>query len=69
MKRVDVQYDGEHYSIGGRELSEVQDEVARGLDSGRTTWLEVNYGEGKSRPAVLALSPGVTIALSAAHDD
>lgn len=69
MKRVDVQYDGEHYSIAGRELEDVQEEIARGLDSGKTAWLEVNSGEGQYRAAVLALTPGVAIALSAAHED
>jgi hypothetical protein len=69
MKRVDVQYDGEHYSIAGRELQDVQDEVTRGLDSAQAAWLEVNSGEGKARTAVLALTAGVAIALSAAHDD
>ena len=69
MKRVDIQYGGEHYSIGGRELEDVKREIADGIDTGKVVWLEVNSGEGQLRPAEIALSPGVSIAVSAAHDD
>jgi hypothetical protein len=69
MKRVDIYYGGEHYSIGGRDLSDVEAEVKKGLDSGSTYWLVVNTGEGKLRLSSLALTPGVSIALSAADED
>ena len=69
MKRVDIQYGGEHFSIGGRDLDDVRREISDGLDSGSTFWLEVNSGEGQPRPAWLAITPGVSISLSPAHED
>jgi len=69
MKRIDIQYDGEHYSIGGRDLDDVKAEIARGLDSGSTFWLEVNVGEGRLQPASLALTRGTPIALASSAPD
>ena len=69
MMRVDIQYGGEHFSIGGRDLDDVKREITDGLASGSTYWLEVNSGEGQPRQALLAISPGVPIALSSAHEE
>jgi hypothetical protein len=69
MKRVDIQYGGDHYSIAGRELDDVKREIADGFETGSIFWLSVNSGEGQLRPAEIALSPGVSIAISAAHDE
>jgi len=69
MKRIDITYGGEHYSIADRDLHDVQSEVAKALDAGTTCWLEVNSGEGRMRPAVLALTAGTAIALTEAHED
>jgi hypothetical protein len=69
MKRVDIQYDGEHYSIGGRDIDDVKREIADGMDSGSTFWLEVNSGEGRMRAASLALTPGVAIAVMSADEE
>jgi len=62
MKRIDILYDGEHYSVGGREFADVKQEIADGLSAGRY-WLPVNEGEGAARPAYLLLTPGVPLAL------
>ena len=71
MKRIDIYYGGEHYSIAGRDLAldVVEVEIATAFDSGATHWLEVNSGEGRMRPSVLAITPGTPIALTPAHED
>lgn len=61
MKRIDIYYAGAHYSLGGRELAEVQEEIAD--LAGRGGWMLVNDSEGARRDAYLWVSPGVTIAL------
>lgn len=62
MKRIDIVYGGEHYSVGGRDLAELRSEIEKGLRSG-IHWLEVNDGEGATRTAYLALTPGTPIAV------
>jgi len=68
MKRIDVDYGGNHYSIGGRELVDVQAEIAAAMQGDGTAWLQVNSGEGRARPAYLAICRGASIALSPATD-
>ena len=68
MKRIDIDYGGNHYSIGGRELVDVQAEIAAAMRGDGTAWLQVNSGEGRARPAYLAISQGTAIALSPASD-
>lgn len=68
MKRIDIVYGGELYSVGGREFDDVQREVSEGVAAGGR-WLRVNDGEGQRREAYLLLSPGVTIALVPIPDD
>jgi hypothetical protein len=62
MKRIDITYGGNSYSVGGRDLSELQAAVLRGHTDGGL-WLEVNDGEGAERPAYLLIAPGIDIAL------
>ncbi|MFE7844459.1 hypothetical protein ACFUTX_04600 [Microbacterium sp. NPDC057407] len=62
MKRIDIVYGGEHYSVGGRDPAELRSEIAHGLASG-VHWLEVNDGEGATRTAYLALTPGTPISV------
>lgn len=61
MKRIDVLYGGNMFSIGGRELADIQSEIASYRSSGG--WLIVNDGEGARREAHLWLDAGVPIAL------
>ena len=68
MKRIDIYYGGEHYSVGGRDLEEVQEEIVEGLASA-PRWLEVNDGEGDVRTAYLLLSPGVPLAVVPIPDE
>lgn len=58
MKRIDIRYGGDTYSVGGRDLEELRQEILTGLDSGKY-WLIVNDGEGMRRDAQLLITPGV----------
>lgn len=68
MKRIDIYYGGEHYSVGGRQLADLQEEVVTGLESG-SHWLEVNDGEGMMRAAHLLITRGVPLAIVPIPDD
>ncbi|MGN6220829.1 MAG: hypothetical protein ACTHNQ_15110 [Microbacterium sp.] len=68
MKRIDIYYGGEHYSVGGRRFDELRQEIERGLEHGRY-WLEVNDGEGMMRTAFLMLTVGVPLAIVPIPDD
>lgn len=61
MKRVDIRYGGDQYSVGGREVDELRAEVERGLAGGAPFWLVVNDGEGFRRDAHLLIGPGIPI--------
>ncbi|NQX37142.1 hypothetical protein [Herbiconiux sp. VKM Ac-2851] len=63
MKRVDIKYDGAEYSIGQRDIDDVQAEIDAGLASREPTWLSVNSGEGRLRTARLLITPGVSFSL------
>ena len=43
MKRIDIYYGGDHYSVGGRRLEDLRQEVEAGL-AGGVHWLQVNDG-------------------------
>ncbi|WP_211217891.1 hypothetical protein [Microbacterium luticocti] len=60
MKRIDIVYGGQLYSVGGRDLEELMDEIAEGVRVGGR-WLRVNDGEGFRRDALLLLGPGIPI--------
>lgn len=62
MKRIDIIYDAHPYSVGGRELADLQEEITAGLATGYH-WMRVNEGEGDGREALLLLTPGARIAL------
>jgi hypothetical protein len=63
MKRIDIVYAGKPYSIGGRSLEAVQDEISAGVASGEPRWLKVNSGEGRAESAYLLVVPGVPVVL------
>jgi hypothetical protein len=63
MKRIDIVYAGKPYSIGGRSLQTIQDEISAGVASGEPKWLKVNSGEGRAESAYLLLVPGVPVVL------
>jgi hypothetical protein len=62
VKRIDVGYGGDWYSIGARDIDEVQREIDGYLRDGGG-WLRVNAGEGSVGPARLYVSTGTPIAL------
>ncbi|WP_345801423.1 hypothetical protein AAIB33_18490 [Microbacterium sp. AZCO] len=62
MKRIDIIYGGHSYSVGGRELDEIQNEIVTGLANGHH-WLKVNDGEGMKRDAFLLITPGSNVSL------
>ncbi|MFF2369146.1 hypothetical protein [Agromyces sp. NPDC058110] len=67
MKRIDVYYGGQHYSISGRDYDDVRNEILGSIASG-PTWLRVNIGEGQNVPADLLVTPGVPLSLVAVQD-
>src|SRR3954454_21712691 len=68
MKRIDVYYDGHVYSVGQRELDDVQHAIAEGQANGGM-WLLVNDGEGTRRDAYLWIGAGTSIALVPIPDE
>ena len=68
MKRIDIDYGGQLYSIGDRDLEELQREISDGIRSG-DYWLHVNDGEGARRDAYLHLGPGVPITVIPVPDE
>ncbi|MFF2369121.1 hypothetical protein [Agromyces sp. NPDC058110] len=62
MKRIDIRYGGDQYSVGGRELVELVAEVEQGLAAGAPFWIVVNDGEGFRRDAHLLITAGTPIA-------
>jgi hypothetical protein len=63
MKRISILAAGTRYSVGDRDLSDLQQEIATALKSGEPYWLEVNEGEGTPRPALLLITPGMNLVL------
>ena len=69
MKRINVRYGATDYSIGGRELADVQREISEGVASKGVFWLEVNEGSGREQRASLAITLGTPIALTPIRGD
>lgn len=63
MNRVQITYGGRDYTIGNRRASDVEQEIAEGIESGRVAWLDVNFGEGQPIPCRLVLTAGTPIAV------
>ncbi len=60
MKRIDIHYGGDQYSVGGRRLEDLLEEIT---GSEEPHWVKVNDGEGAPRTAYLLIAPGVPIAI------
>lgn len=69
MKRINILYGGQHYSIGNRPVEEVLAEIEAGVAAPGPTWMTVNHGEGQVRVAHILLTPGVDIAVIAIDAD
>jgi hypothetical protein len=62
MKRIDIEYAGNTYRVGNRDIDDLRREIDAGVRAGGH-WLTVDDGEGQRATAYLHLSPGTAIAL------
>jgi hypothetical protein len=63
VNRVDIVYGGGQYSLGGRSIQSIQNEIDTALMSGAPYWLRVNSGGGRFEDAYLLIMPGVPFAI------
>jgi len=61
VKRIHLYYEGVRYTVAGRELAELKDEIEAALVRGAPHWLKVNHGEGTLREVDLLIAPGIGI--------
>lgn len=62
MKRIDIIYGGQLFSVGGRTVEGLTREITQAVaDNGG--WLTANDGEGERREALLFIGPGIPIAV------
>ncbi|KAA9151640.1 hypothetical protein F6B41_06610 [Microbacterium lushaniae] len=69
MKRIDIAYGGQAYSVGDTDIDELRAQILRGARDGAPFWLEVNSGEGQPRPTFLLITAGVDVALTPVPGD
>lgn len=63
MNRIDIIYGGKPYSLGGRTVESIQEEIGAAVASGSPYWLRVNSGEGRIEDAYILIAPGIPFAL------
>lgn len=63
MKRVDIVYGGQQYSLGGRSIESIRAEVSQAFTDGAPYWLRVNSGGGRFEDAYLLIAPGIPFAV------
>ena len=65
MKRIDIAYGGDSYSVSGRDVSDLQRQILDGVTgAGGGFWLEVNHGEGEPRTTYLLITAATQVALT-----
>lgn len=69
MKRIDIMYAGQPYSVGKRGLDEVKEQITAAARDGGVFWLEVNSGEGEPRSTHLLITAHTPIALTPVPDE
>jgi hypothetical protein len=69
MKRINILYAGKQYSVSGRDVDEVKEEIRAAVESSVPSWYEVNVGEGRFQRADILLSPGIDIAVIGINPD
>ena len=63
MNRIDIVYGGKPYSLGGRSIATIQDEIGAAIAAGVPYWIKVNSGEGRYEDAYLLIAPGIPLAM------
>ena len=63
MNRIDIVYGGRPYSLGGRSIATIQDEIGAAIAAGVPYWIKVNSGEGRYEDAYLLIAPGIPLAM------
>lgn len=63
MNRIDIVYGGKPYSLGGRSITSIQDEIGAAIAGGVPYWIKVNSGEGRYEDAYLLIAPGISVAM------
>ena len=63
MKRVNIMYGGNQYSVGQADVDAIKREIEAAHAAGGAHWIVVNYGEGRPQPAELLVGPGIPISL------
>ncbi|KQQ06247.1 MULTISPECIES: hypothetical protein [unclassified Rathayibacter] len=64
MKRVEITYGGQPYSLHDTTAAEVRESVEKALDGSASRWLSVNQGEGEPRETSILITPGVAFAVA-----
>lgn len=64
MRRIDIVYGGQPYSVGNRDLDELKEQILMGTQDGGAFWLEVNSGEGEPRATCLLITAHTEVALT-----
>jgi hypothetical protein len=63
VNRIDIVYGGKPYSLGGRSIASIQDEIGTAIAAGVPYWIKVNNGEGRYEDAFLLIAPGIPLAM------
>lgn len=60
VKRIDIEYGGRSFSVGGKDVETVLATIDEALGGG-DHWIRVNDGEGAPRDAFLLVTPGTPL--------
>lgn len=69
MKRIGIIYGARDFSIGEESFGQLKADIEEAVQSGRSAWITVNYGEGRPQQADLLVGPGIPIALLPIPDE
>lgn len=64
MKRVEIIYGGEPYSMHDTTAAAVRESVDKALEGAASRWLTVNQGEGEPRQTSILITPGVDFSVA-----
>jgi hypothetical protein len=63
VKRINISYGGEHYTIADSDPDDVKEQINQALIAGKPFWLRVNHGEGTVRAADILITAGTAISI------